>query len=105
MITMTRRFDRDSLRFFARVARAWGLAGAALVLTVPAARGHHAWIGWLPFWLLVAPALILLQLDALMGFERARRWRRRWDIARRRTRVQARRRAPRERAGRSLSFG
>lgn len=30
--------------------------GALLVLLLPAARGSHAVIGWLPLWLLVMPA-------------------------------------------------
>lgn len=30
--------------------------GAAVVLLLPAARGTHAVIGWLPLWLLVMPA-------------------------------------------------
>jgi hypothetical protein len=28
-----------------------------LVLLVPAARGHHPWLGWGPLWLLVMPLL------------------------------------------------
>lgn len=31
--------------------------GAAVVLLLPAARGTHALIGWLPLWLLVMPAV------------------------------------------------
>lgn len=95
MITTQTRFDRASLNFFARLARAWGLIGTLLVFAIPAARGRHELIGWLPFWLMVAPALVMIQLDALMGFERARRWRRRLQSLRRATRQQARRRQPR----------
>lgn len=29
--------------------------GATLVLLLPAARGHHAALGWLPMWLLAMP--------------------------------------------------
>lgn len=31
--------------------------GAAVVVLVPAARGSHEWLGWLPLWLLAMPAL------------------------------------------------
>ncbi|WP_343225420.1 hypothetical protein [Lysobacter enzymogenes] len=31
--------------------------GALLVLMLPAARGHHAVLGWLPLWLVAMPAL------------------------------------------------
>lgn len=42
-----------------RIVRSWlGLGLLALAL-VPAARGYHAWIGWLPFWLAVAPLSML----------------------------------------------
>jgi hypothetical protein len=31
------------------------LTGALLVAAWPAARGHSAWLGWLPLWLLAMP--------------------------------------------------
>lgn len=34
----------------------WLAIGATLVTFVPAARTDHEWIGWLPFWLVLAPA-------------------------------------------------
>ncbi|HBK56071.1 MAG TPA: hypothetical protein DDZ76_07285 [Xanthomonadales bacterium] len=34
----------------------WLAIGATLVAFVPAARSDHEWIGWLPFWLVLAPA-------------------------------------------------
>lgn len=40
--------------------------GAVLVLLFPAARGHHAWLGWLPLWLLGMP------LSALWALHRFR---------------------------------
>lgn len=33
------------------------LAGLALVLVWPAARGDHPWFGWLPLWLVAMPAV------------------------------------------------
>ena len=29
--------------------------GTLAVLLIPAARGHHEWLGWLPLWLLGMP--------------------------------------------------
>lgn len=55
-----------------RFLRHWLLAGAALVLLVPAARGHGEWLGWLPFWLCLAPAASLLALHRARVGERAR---------------------------------
>lgn len=31
--------------------------GAVLVALLPAARGYHPWLGWLPLWLLAMPLL------------------------------------------------
>ncbi|HBK47039.1 MAG TPA: hypothetical protein DDZ67_11515, partial [Xanthomonadaceae bacterium] len=36
--------------------RQLALAGLALVLVWPAARGYSQWIGWLPLWLAAMPA-------------------------------------------------
>lgn len=49
----------------ARPVRQVALAGLALVLAWPAARGHSAWIGWLPLWLAGMP---LAAWWALYGF-------------------------------------
>ena len=40
--------------------------GLALVLTLPAARGHSEWLGWLPLWLVGMPAMSLLALHWLV---------------------------------------
>ncbi|MCC5087475.1 MULTISPECIES: hypothetical protein [Xanthomonas] len=40
-----------------RPVRQVALAGLALVLVWPAARGHSEWIGWLPLWLVGMPML------------------------------------------------
>jgi hypothetical protein len=47
----------------------WLIAGCVAVICVPALRGSDPLVGWLPFWLIVAPALDLLVL------------RRRWIVA------------------------
>jgi len=36
--------------------------GLVAIALSPAARGTHAWLGWLPFWLVCTPALVLAQL-------------------------------------------
>ena len=38
-----------------RCVKQVALAGLALVLVWPAARGHSVWIGWLPLWLVGMP--------------------------------------------------
>lgn len=48
--------DRPDPRVL-RCVRQATLAGIALVLVWPAARGHSAWLGWLPLWLLGMPAM------------------------------------------------
>ncbi|MGH8027801.1 MAG: hypothetical protein ACREO0_13855, partial [Pseudoxanthomonas sp.] len=37
-------------------------AGLALVVLLPAARGHSDWLGWLPMWLVGMPAVALWSL-------------------------------------------
>jgi hypothetical protein len=66
------------------------LAGLALVLVWPAARGYSEWLGWRPLWLLGMP---LSAWWALHRFPLPLRPLRR-ALARARPRVQARRRAP-----------
>lgn len=70
-----------------RCVRHLALAGMAIVLVWPAARGSSEWVGWLPLWLLGMP------LSAWWALQRfpLPRWTRR--------RVQARRRGPRTRRG------
>uniref|UniRef100_UPI003F4D8370 hypothetical protein n=1 Tax=Lysobacter firmicutimachus TaxID=1792846 RepID=UPI003F4D8370 len=70
--------------------------GALLVLMLPAARGHHGTLGWLPLWLVAMPAVAWW---ALHRFALPLRRRRAADPVaaglrrRRRGAVQARRRA------------
>ncbi|GAB3063996.1 hypothetical protein [Stenotrophomonas tumulicola] len=66
-----------------RAVRQLALAGLAVVLVWPAARGHSEWLGWLPLWLLGMP---LAAWWSLLRFPFPRLHRRR---------VQARRRRPR----------
>jgi len=66
-----------------RGVRHLALAGLALVMAWPAARGSSAWFGWIPLWLVGMP---LAAWWALLRFP-VPRWQRR--------RVQARRRIPR----------
>lgn len=73
-----------------RGARQLALAGLALVLVWPAARGSSVWLGWLPLWLVGMPwlawwSLYRFRLPQLLL--RRRSTRRRGPQARRRTRV------------------
>ncbi|NIJ91263.1 hypothetical protein FHR49_004108 [Xanthomonas campestris] len=52
----SRRSERPDPRVL-RPIRQVALAGLALVLVWPAARGHSEWIGWLPLWLVGMPML------------------------------------------------
>ena len=85
-----------------RAVRQAALAGLALVLVWPAARGNSQWLGWLPLWLVGMP---LLAWWALYRFRlpvalRARQGtRRRGPQARRRGRAQVRRTRPDLRQG------
>ncbi|MCW4456511.1 hypothetical protein OK348_17160 [Flavobacterium sp. MXW15] len=81
-----------------RCVRQVALAGLALVLVWPAARGHSAWLGWLPLWLLGMPMVAWWSLyrfrlpRALLAVRRGRK-RRQGPQARRR-RLSPRRRLP-----------
>ncbi|MFN4161002.1 MAG: hypothetical protein ACK4FW_03320 [Stenotrophomonas sp.] len=73
-----------------RWVRQLALAGLALVLVWPAARGSSVWLGWLPLWLVGMPwlawwSLYRFRLPQLLL--RRRSTRRRGPQARRRTRV------------------
>ncbi|WAT14559.1 hypothetical protein [Xanthomonas fragariae] len=52
----SRRSERPDPRLL-RPVRQIALAGLALVLVWPGARGHSEWIGWLPLWLVGMPML------------------------------------------------
>ena len=70
-----------------RSVRQLALAGLALVLVWPAARGSNAWLGWLPMWLAGMPSVAWW---ALLRFPLPRRS---WLWLARRTGGQARRRS------------
>lgn len=70
---MARRPQRDTRLPDPRLVlalRRIAFAGAALVVALPAARGHSQWFGALPLWLLAMP---LSSLWALHGFRLPRR--------------------------------
>ncbi|MET1161749.1 MAG: hypothetical protein ABWY48_04340, partial [Pseudoxanthomonas sp.] len=86
-----------------RGIRQVALAGLALVLVWPAARGSSEWLGWLPMWLVGMPAVALWSLHrfrmplrraAVSGMPAPVRRRRPGTQARRRS-VPAARRLPR----------
>ncbi|MBN5021089.1 hypothetical protein JY437_08020 [Stenotrophomonas maltophilia] len=61
-----------------RTVQQLALAGVALVLVWPAARGSNAWLGWLPMWLVGMPlvawwALLRFPLPRLSWLRLARR--------------------------------
>jgi hypothetical protein len=53
--------------------RLWLLAGALVTVLVPEARGHHLLVGWLPYWLLVAPLVSLAAWRVLRHAPQPRR--------------------------------
>jgi len=73
--------ERDSFASDRRLLRSvqqLALAGLALVLVWPAARGSSAWLGWLPLWLVGMPlaawwALLRCPLPTLAAFRSLRR--------------------------------
>jgi hypothetical protein len=50
----------------------WLRLGALTMLLLPDARASHWLLGWMPFWLLVVPALALLQQRLMRGGTQAR---------------------------------
>jgi hypothetical protein len=76
------------------------LIGLVAVLALPAARGYHTWLGWMPLWLLGMP---LSAWWALHRFRLPRRPAATARTVRRRPRMQARRRLqPQTRLGRRI---
>ncbi len=57
--TEIQRFHRRALALLA----GWIGLGLLALLMLPAARGFNEWVGWLPFWLLLAPASSLMVLQ------------------------------------------
>ncbi len=52
------------------IARVWLALGSVALLCLPGLRGDSTWIGWLPFWLVVAPLadLLILRWRSLVGW-------------------------------------
>ena len=73
----------------------WISLGLMALLMIPAARGFNEWVGWLPFWLLLAPfcSLLVLQRSRIARWLQARPARP--ALPRRRHAAQARRPARR----------
>ncbi len=110
-LSSSRRFPRSSASHrgqetphpqVLRAVRQVALAGLALVLVWPAARGYSQWLGWLPLWLVGMPllawwALYRFRLPAALLARQGTR--RRGPQARRRGRVPVRRTRPDLRQG------
>jgi hypothetical protein len=47
--------------------------GLLLCLCLPPLRGHNLWLGWMPFWLVLAPSLALLLVHRHRLLPRRRR--------------------------------
>lgn len=54
------RVRRDSVRLLTPWLQRWLALGALGSILSPALRGNNTYIGWLPFWLLLAPLLLLV---------------------------------------------
>jgi hypothetical protein len=50
----------------------WLLLGSAALICLPELRGTDPWFGWLPFWLIVAPAIDLAVLRRRWLLDRGR---------------------------------
>ncbi|MBT2767014.1 hypothetical protein J7J08_05145 [Stenotrophomonas sp. ISL-67] len=80
-----------------RGVRQVALAGLAVVLVWPAARGYSEWLGWLPLWLVAMPCLAwwsLYRFRLPAALLRRQAPRRRGPQARRRVRMPPRRARP-----------
>jgi len=65
MIAATEAFSRSATATDApwiAALQVWFVVGCAALLCFPALRGMDAWFGWMPFWLVVAPAIDLIAL-------------------------------------------
>ncbi len=79
------------------VMSCWFIVGCAAMVCIPALRGYDPMVGWLPFWLVIAPAIDLAVLhrrsliavahDLLARVDRRRRTARQAKPLRRRSRT------------------
>ena len=82
-----------------RVLQVWLAAGLAALVAFPTLRGINDLFGWLPFWLIVAPALDLAVLRRAVLAQSARSWLKRLERRRRHPATALVRRRPRSRRG------
>lgn len=90
---------RTSRKHLAGIARVWFIVGIAVLAFAPSARDVHPLLGWLPYWLLFAPLLVLAQCEAGRLIAAASVVPQRVGAALRRRRPQARYRRGSRRAG------
>jgi len=87
----------DDMAPWSTVMSWWFAVGCAALICIPALRGYDPLVGWLPFWLVIAPAidlaalhrrsLIALARDLLARVNRRRRTARQAKPLRRRSRT------------------
>lgn len=53
----------------------WLGIGALVLALLPAAQWHNLWIGWLPYWLVLVPALLLVRRVPLVAGATRMSWR------------------------------
>lgn len=93
-----RGFSPATIRFAAAAIRGWLALGLLALAVLPAAREISPLLGWMPFWLLAAPLLVLAQVEAINGFRGSTRlWARSRMIVQRSGRRAQARRLPRPR--------
>jgi hypothetical protein len=61
----------EARRLASALCRIWLAAGVLSLAVSPSARAVDPMLGWLPFWLLLAPLLVLAQIEVLDGFRRS----------------------------------
>ena len=54
------RARKQAEQALARWAWRWLVLGAAASALLPALRGYNVYVGWVPFWLVAAPAVLLV---------------------------------------------
>jgi hypothetical protein len=87
----------DDMAPWSMVLSCWFIVGCAALICIPVLRGYDPLVGWLPFWLVIAPAidlavlhrcsLIAIAYDLLARVNRRRRTARQAGPLRRRART------------------
>jgi hypothetical protein len=93
------KLSHSTRKHLAVIARGWFVAGILVLAFDPSARGVHPLFGWMPYWLLFAPLLVLAQCEAGRLIDSAGGLPQRVGVALRRRRPQARYRRGTWRAG------